>query len=609
MTTWIAAAAALAACSGRSTGGPAPTGIDTSPLTDLSASPKPGGKPELRKVPQTTNPYTLFETLQVRPLALSADGRFLFAANTPDNRLEVLRVERESHGRRRAVELEPVGSVAVGLEPIAIAARTSTEVWVVNHLSDSVSIVDTSDPYHPRVANTLLVGDEPRDVVFAGPNRDRAFVTTAHRGQNSPDDPDLFAQVGRADVWVFDANHLGAAPGGTRLTKIALFADTPRALAVSPDAKTVYAAAFMSGNQTTSVSEDAVVNVYGGVMPGPSTIDLGGTIIPQPPTGLIVKYKPGPDGAFHWLDAYGTAFDSFVRVSLPDQDVFAIDATANPPAAIAGGAFAHVGTTLFNMAVNPKNGKVYVSNTDAHNDVRFEGHTPGFTSVAGNIVDSRITVIDPAAGTLVAYNLNPHLDHVAGTGDKSLSVAFPQDLAVTRDGTELYVVAQGSSKVAVYDTAALEAGKAAPTADRQIAVTGGGPAGIVLDEEAGVAFVSTRFDDSISVVDLARPGRRRRTSRSSIRSRRTLPSGVGSSTRRPTRRRSAIRPARAATSVATSTVSPGTSATPATSRSPSRRRTRTNPTSLRFPSRQSRRSSGNRQPTASSRRTSRRRDR
>ncbi len=50
----------------------------------------------------------------------------------------------------------------------------------------------------------------------------------------------------------------------------------------------------------------------------------------------------------------------------------------------------------------PASGKVYVSNTDAHNDVRFEGHTPGFTSVRGNIVDSRITVIDPDDDAVVA---------------------------------------------------------------------------------------------------------------------------------------------------------------------------------------------------------------
>ena len=49
------------------------------------------------------------------------------------------------------------------------------------------------------------------------------------------------------------------------------------------------------------------------------------------------------------------------------------------------------------MAVNPVSGKVYVANTDARNDVRFEGHNPALasTSVRGHIVDSRITVIDP----------------------------------------------------------------------------------------------------------------------------------------------------------------------------------------------------------------------
>jgi DNA-binding beta-propeller fold protein YncE len=51
-------------------------------------------------------------------------------------------------------------------------------------------------------------------------------------------------------VWVFDAGALG---DGTPATIVTLFADTPRALAVSPDGGTVYAAAFHSGNQTASI--------------------------------------------------------------------------------------------------------------------------------------------------------------------------------------------------------------------------------------------------------------------------------------------------------------------------------------------------------------------
>ncbi|HEX7699442.1 MAG TPA: hypothetical protein VF403_01935, partial [Kofleriaceae bacterium] len=365
----------------------------------------------------------------MRPLALSPNGKLLFAANTPDNRLEIFRVNNGS--------LTPIGSISVGLEPVAVAARTNDEVWVVNHLSDSISIVKLDTAFVATVTRTLLVGDEPRDIVFAGANKNRAFVTTAHRGQNTGDAYDLQTPgVGRADVWVFDANSLGTTAGGTRLTKLTLFADTPRALAASRDGSRVYAAAFQSGNQTTSVSPYAVHTMYPHGMPGPATITLGSTVIPQPPTGLIVKYKNG-----HWVDAYGTVFDPFVKVNLPDDDVFAIDANASPPAAIASGVFAHVGTTLFNMAVNPASGKVYVTNTDAHNDVRFEGHTPGFTSVVGHIADSRITVVDPAAHTVAARDLNPHVDYTTdgNPAEKALSVANPQDLAFSSDGAKLYV--------------------------------------------------------------------------------------------------------------------------------------------------------------------------
>src|ERR1019366_409409 len=91
--------------------------------------------------------------------------------------------------------------------------------------------------------------------------------------------------------------------------------------------------------------------------------------------------------------------------------------------------------------------------------------------------------------------------HAAGTGNPALSLAFPQELAVTQDGKSLYVVAQGSGKLAVYDTAALESGSAPPSLSNQVLLSAGGPTGLALDEREGLAFVLTRFDDGISVVD------------------------------------------------------------------------------------------------------------
>ena len=83
-----------------------------------------------------------------------------------------------------------------------------------------------------------------------------------------------------------------------------------------------------------------------------------------------------------------------MRFDLPDEDVFAIDADTLAQTAV----FTHVGTTLFNMAVNPSTGALYVSNTDSRNEVRFEG--PGVfggSTVQGHLAESRITVITPAA--------------------------------------------------------------------------------------------------------------------------------------------------------------------------------------------------------------------
>lgn len=457
-------------------------------------------------VPTPDYNYRLFETLQVRPLALSPNGKYLFAVNTPDNRLEIFRVNGKK-GHKKRGGLTSIGSITVGMEPVSVAVRNNHEVWVVNHLSDSISIVKLEGRSgKASVVRTLQVGDEPRDIVFGGPNGNMAFITTAHRGQNTGDDPDLFnPATGRADVWVFDADNLGSAAGGERVNKLTLFADTPRALAVSADGSRVYAAPFYSGNQTTIASKEAVAHVYADQRdPTNPFFFIGNDGSRQPLTSRVVKYKTGPDGAYHWYDDQDTIFDDWVRVQLPDYDVFTIDATQYPPQQIQQQTYPHAGTTLFNMAVNPKNGKVYISNTEAHNDVRFEGHNPGLgvTSVRGNIVDSRITVLDPATGAMQYNNLNPHV--VDGEGDGSVSVAFPQDMAVSADGSKLMVVAQGSGKLTIYDTADLEAGSVAPSAQDQIALSAGGPTGVVFDDTSGKAYVLTRFDNGISVVDVAR---------------------------------------------------------------------------------------------------------
>ena len=463
--------------------------------------------------------FMTFESGQVRPLARTPDGHTLLALDTPDARLEVFAI---ADG-----DLTHVASVPVGLEPVAVAARTNTEVWVVNHLSDSVSVVDIG-AVPPRVVQTLLVGDEPRDIVFAGPTDGdgrftRAFVTSARLGQNLPEavPPALTTPgTGRALVYVFDARNLGSALGGSPETIIELFGDTPRALAATPDGHSVYAAVFQSGNQTTTVTEGAVCNggaaaaaceldgvqVSGGLPDG--TVP-GGLPAPNanrentvgPEVGLIVKHNAVSG---RWEDELGRNWNNAVRFDLPDKDVFRIDALADPPRESA--AFAHVGTVLFNMAVAPTSGTLYVSNTEARNEVRFEGPGTSATTVRGHLHEARITVIDGA--TVLPRHLNKHIEAlpqgyrtVPMPADvKAASLATPLDIAIANDGT-LYVAAFGSSAVGVFSTSELDADTFVPSAARHIEVSGGGPSGLALDESQHRLYVLTRFDNAVKIID------------------------------------------------------------------------------------------------------------
>lgn len=442
-------------------------------------------------VAATEQSYTLFESGQVRPLALSPDGDKLYAVNTPDNTLEIFSVTKDG------ISLEK--SIPVGMEPVAVAIKGNKEAWVVNHLSDSVSIVDLKKGKE-HVVRTLLVGDEPRDIVFAGDDGNRAFITTAHRGQNVPYDPQLTTPgIGRADVWVFDANNPGNSLEGTPLSIITLFTDTPRALAVSKDGKSVYAAGFKTGTQTTTVWVSKV-NEQGGA-PEPKTNAAGEE---QPASGLIVKWN-----GEHWVDEIGRIFDDSVKFSLPDKDVFQIDATANPPALASGGNvdFSGVGAVLFNMIVNPTNKKVYVTNIESHNENRFEGHGffTGGKTVRGQFVENRISILDGNGG-VTHRHLNKHIDYShccapIPNAENAKSVSTPMGMAISNNGKTLFVAGFGSSKVAIYDTAKLENDSFVPSTADQVVLSGGGPSGLVLDDGGNRLYVLTRFDNAVSVID------------------------------------------------------------------------------------------------------------
>ena len=481
--------------------------------------------------PKNVTDYIGFDSAPVRPIATSMNNSLLLVTNTPNNSLEIFNHDADGN-------LTFQQSVPVGLEPVAVATHHE-HAWVVNHLSDSISIIDLSDS-PARVVRTILVGDEPRDIVFSN---NKAFITTAHRGQQrlNPDlsdvkgagDPQLHtASTGRADIWVFDALNLGDSLGGKPLEILSMFGDTLRGLTLSPDKSTVYAAVLHSGNQTTAVHEavmcygfeddeygaypcqtlDKVTSPNGlaeGYLPGGRTapgVNKDGEY--QPWTSMIVKYDRTSG---KWLDSKGRNFSNGVRFTLPDYDVFAIDVKSHQVVET----YQHVGTTLFNLVTNPVTGEIYVSNTDSNNATRFEGSGEfAGSTVQGNIAKSQITVIEPESKKVSPRHLNRHINYQtlkANANIKQHSLSTPLQLAVSSDGKWLYNAVLGSDKIAILATTELADDKYwdgqndefDPVANsaNNISVSGG-PTGLLLNEASQSLYVYTRYDNSLVKIDL-----------------------------------------------------------------------------------------------------------
>ena len=217
-----------------------------------------------------------FESPAVHALEISSGGGLLYAVHTADHRLVVFSLAGPIPHR--------IAEIPVGLEPVTVRERPGTnQVWVVNHLSDSISIVDGPSQ---RVVDTIPVGDEPTDVVFAG-DPQRAFVCLSHEDRVlvlDPDQPRL--------------------PGAS----VPIDGSDPRSLAVSPDGTTVDVAVHDSGNHTTAIPF-LVVDAFGGP-PAPNP-PMSPGLPPAPRTALIVKY----DGSA-WRDEAGTDWTGVVGLSL-----------------------------------------------------------------------------------------------------------------------------------------------------------------------------------------------------------------------------------------------------------------------------------------------------
>lgn len=424
--------------------------------------------------------FVNFETAPVHPLELSSDQRTLAACNLPDGRLLLFDV---STGLP-----VPAGEVPVGLDPVAVRFRTTNELWVVNHISASISVVDLARRAVTATIDTLA---GPADVVFAG-SPQRAFIACARTNA----------------VMVFDP------VTRTSLTNLAIEGERPKAMAVSPDGAKVYVAIFESGNGTTILgrrltsqnvpSQPGVIDdtngPYAGQNPPPNS---GGTFSPPinpgvtnapPPVAQIVRRN----AAGRWLDDNSADWTEFVsgtnaalsgRVQgwdLPDRDVAVID-TATLGITYAGGLM----NLCMAMGVNPASGQITVVGTDATNERRFE------PNLNGVFLRVNVALLDPTNLAPTILDLNAHLDYGARSvpqSERDKSIGDPRAMVWNAAGTRGYVSGMGSRNVIVLGANGQRA-RALPIE------VGEGPAGLALAEASQRLYVLNRFSASLSVVD------------------------------------------------------------------------------------------------------------
>jgi YVTN family beta-propeller protein len=422
-----------------------------------------------------------YESPHVHPIDLSPSSETVAVVNTPDARVELI----------DATSSPPclIASVPVGLEPVSVHFRTDIELWAVNHVSDTISIIDVPSR---RTVRTIQTGDEPADVVFAG-DPVRAFVTCSQENT----------------IEVFDLTDLDAEP-----EKIAIEGEDPRALAVSPDGKTVYAAVFESGNSSTILAGGIASafmmqyppnivsspdSPYQGQNPPPlpkdtSVVPLHQTTAEAPEVSLIVK----KDDEGVWRDDNGTDWTEFVSgKSAPlsgrpegwdvlDNDIAMIE-TATGDVRYA----TRLMTTGMAIDVHPESGEILLVGTDAMNEVRYE------PALKSRFLKVTVASVDPRTYKSTVADLNTHLDYAVQTlplEERAKSIGDPRAVKFDPTRNRAYVAGMGSDNIAVIDSqgARLET----------IPVGEGPTTGLALDSESGRMFVLNRFDASVSVVDL-----------------------------------------------------------------------------------------------------------
>lgn len=417
-------------------------------IAAVAAVPSSAGRARRHEAPGSQ----LFTSPQSNPIALEPGGDLLLVASTTSNRVDAIDASTNAF----------IGRILVGIDPSGIAFKPDgTEAWVTNHISDTVSVIDTdsASSSYLRVVETVqdvdgngqTSFDEPVGVAFKGDGTE-AYVTLSSANDVAVVDTATYQVTGRIHIPAQD----------------------PRAVAVSGNF--LYVAAFESGNTTElaaceTASDDPDPNDC-----SLTSLDLVNFVIASPNMpGEIKNIDADPD--------------------VPDMDLFVINTNNHMIVDVVEG----VGTLLYGIAVDGND--VYITQADARNDANgideLTATPPPFLiGLENRMFFNRIAHVSCVNGNCGTPSQKELELGVGSTPSPAL--ATPYGIAVTSDGNTIVATAAGSSRVFTYDASGSSASDVLDHLD-----VGAIPRGLALRDNGNgtsTAYVLNTLDNTVTPV-------------------------------------------------------------------------------------------------------------
>ena len=348
-----------------------------------------------------TDGHPTFSSPHSNPIELLGD--LVYVTNTPADTVDVIDTTTN----------EVVFRINVGIDPVSVAVRPDgKEIWVANHVSDSISVIDT-DPespfYHQVIATIQDVNrysfatefDEPVGIAFASNKKAYAAL--------GPDNKIAVINVETREV----------------TKQLTINAQDPRAILVK--GTRLYVLAFESGNKSQ--------------LSGCNPQDIDGDVC----TYDAVQETHTTNNVL----SLGYDVDIVKNDKVPDRDLFIFDTRYDRLSDVVEG----TGTLLYGLAVDSER-NVYIAQAEARNVDNGRAGTlkHGLAEMENRAFLNQITQVGChrlPCGDPEFIELEPLPPEQPEAG---MALATPFAIQVSDDDSTLVATAAGSDKVFTLDT-------------------------------------------------------------------------------------------------------------------------------------------------------------